>query len=238
VSSLGQLLRAIPAPAALRVDKEVCVPSVVPDTDTATETVVAPATSVRDEQMHSLVYQLFLQQKAARVRNVCFAPIESPEPVVSLCVGVAHLLAAEGKCDVGLIDACAGAIPLEQHLQTPTPKAGDSSLQVAPCLWLVSRDAWLKKSGLEPISNRVLERLCDSMSEFDFSVLCCGPVSATTLRIAQRCDGLVLILTANKTRRLVATQVKEQLARAGVPLLGTVLAERRLPVPTALYQRL
>ena len=56
--------------------------------------------------------------------------------------------------------------------------------------------------------------------------------------IGQTCDGLVLVLSANKTRRLVAAQIKDQLSKAQVPLLGTVLAERRFPVPRGLYRSL
>jgi Mrp family chromosome partitioning ATPase len=48
----------------------------------------------------------------------------------------------------------------------------------------------------------------------------------------------VLVLTANQTRRLVAAQIKEQLRKAQVPLLGTVLAKRRFPVPQGLYRSL
>jgi Mrp family chromosome partitioning ATPase len=48
----------------------------------------------------------------------------------------------------------------------------------------------------------------------------------------------VLVLTANKTRRLVAAQIKDQLSKAQVPLLGTVLTERRFPVPQGLYRSL
>ena len=74
--------------------------------------------------------------------------------------------------------------------------------------------------------------------EFDFSILCFDPVSWLTAKISQTCNGLVMVLTANKTRRLVATQMQEQLRKARVPLLGTVLAERRFPVPEGLYRNL
>jgi Mrp family chromosome partitioning ATPase len=56
--------------------------------------------------------------------------------------------------------------------------------------------------------------------------------------MGQACDGLVLVLAANKTRRLVAAQIKDQLRRAQIPLLGTVLAERRFPIPQGLYRSL
>jgi Mrp family chromosome partitioning ATPase len=63
-------------------------------------------------------------------------------------------------------------------------------------------------------------------------------VSWLTASIGRASDGLVLVLTANKTRRLVAAQVRDQLTKAQVPLLGTVLAERRFPVPQGLYRSL
>jgi Mrp family chromosome partitioning ATPase len=49
---------------------------------------------------------------------------------------------------------------------------------------------------------------------------------------------MVLVLTANKTRRLVAAQIKEQLNKSQIALLGTVLVERRFPVPQGLYRSL
>jgi Mrp family chromosome partitioning ATPase len=75
-------------------------------------------------------------------------------------------------------------------------------------------------------------------TEFDFSVLCLDPISWLTPRISKACDGLVLVLTASKTRRLVAAEIQEQLRRAQVPLLGSVLADGRFPVPDGLYRNL
>ena len=83
-----------------------------------------------------------------------------------------------------------------------------------------------------------MSRLRELTAEFDFSILSCAPVSWLTATIGQTCDGLVLVLTANRTRRLVALQIKDQLRQAQVPLLGTVLADRRFPVPQGLYRSL
>ncbi len=88
------------------------------------------------------------------------------------------------------------------------------------------------------MSDQNLSRLRELTTEFDFSILWCAPVSWLTASIGQACDRLVLVLTANKTRRLVAAQIKDQLSKAQVPLLGTVLAERRFPVPQGLYRSL
>ena len=103
---------------------------------------------------------------------------------------------------------------------------------------MVPRQSWLSDEGGQRITEQNLARLRELTTEFDFSILWCAPVSWLTLSIGQVCDGVVLVLTANKTRRLVAAQIKDQLNQAQVPLLGTVLAERRFPVPQGLYRSL
>jgi Mrp family chromosome partitioning ATPase len=103
---------------------------------------------------------------------------------------------------------------------------------------MVPRQSWLPDAGGRRLTDRNLSRLRELTTEFDFSILCCAPVSWLTASIVQTCDGLVLVLTANKTRRLVAAQIKDHLSKAQVPLLGTVLAERRFPVPQGLYRNL
>ncbi|MGA2457672.1 MAG: hypothetical protein ABSF85_08900 [Terriglobales bacterium] len=103
---------------------------------------------------------------------------------------------------------------------------------------MVPRQSWLPDTGGRRLTDQNLSRLRELTTEFDFSILWCAPVSWLTASIGQACDGLVLVLTANKTRRLVAAQIKLQLSKAQVPLLGTVLAERRFPVPQGLYRNL
>ncbi|MGP8141472.1 MAG: hypothetical protein ACLQBU_06330 [Terriglobales bacterium] len=103
---------------------------------------------------------------------------------------------------------------------------------------MVPRESWLPNACGQRITDQSLSRLRELTTEFDFSILWCAPASWLTASIAQACDGLVLVLTANKTRRLVAAKIKQHLNQAHVPLLGTVLAERRFPVPQGLYQSL
>jgi hypothetical protein len=103
---------------------------------------------------------------------------------------------------------------------------------------LVPRQSWLPDADEHRITDQNVSRLRDITTEFEFSILWCAPVSWLTASIGRACDGLVLVLTANRTRRLVAAQIKGQLTKAQVPLLGTVLAERRFPVPQGLYRSL
>ena len=196
-----------------------------------------PSVSIRDEQIHSLVQQLFFRQEAGLVRNVGFTPVDTSTQTAPLCLQVATALAEEGNYDVGLIDASSDPVLLQQQLQIPVPTHDKVTWAVSPRLWFVPRQSWWREAG-QPFADHNLEQLREFMAEFDFSILCCAPISWLTARIGQSCDGLVLVLTANKTRRLVAAQVKDHLHETKVPLLGTILVERRFPVPQGLYRNL
>jgi Mrp family chromosome partitioning ATPase len=193
--------------------------------------------SVRDEQIQSLVQQLFFRQDPAPVRHVGFAAVGTQSETAELCLDVAVALSETGSHDIGLIDARLQSVPLHTQLQIPGDNHTETSWQIAPRLWLAPRRSWLDDSP-QGIWDHSLGRLRTTTMEFDFSILCFDPVSWLTAKISQTCNGLVMVLTANKTRRLVAAQMQEQLRRARVPLLGTVLAERRFPIPEGLYRNL
>jgi Mrp family chromosome partitioning ATPase len=56
--------------------------------------------------------------------------------------------------------------------------------------------------------------------------------------MAQLADGIVLVLSAQHTRRITARKVKEQLEAAQARFLGTVLSDRVFPIPERIYRRL
>ncbi len=180
--------------------------------------------------------QLFFGHESKAARHVAFAAIEASAATATLCLDVAQALAEEDGHNVGLIDATVDSIPLPTQLQTPSPMRGKALWPIAPQLWMVPRETWLPGAGGQQITGRNLSRLHELTTWFDFSILCCASVSWATSSIGRICDGLVLVVTANKTRRLVAAQIKDQLNKVQVPVLGTVLAERRFPVPQGLSE--
>jgi len=213
-------------------------PHVTPIREQAQRPAVSPTASVNHEQIRALVQQLFFRRESKPVRHVGFVPIEASTETATLCLEVARVLAEEDRYDVGLIDAHPDSVPLQTRLQIPSPNRAESSWPMAPRLWMVPRQSWLPDPSEQRIAEQNLSRLRQLTTEFDFSILWCAPASWLTASIGQTCDGLVLVLAANKTRRLVAAQIKDQLSKAHVPLLGTVLAERRFPVPQGLYRSL
>ncbi len=199
---------------------------------------LSPMALLHEEQIHALIQQLFFGRETTPVRHVGFSTMETTTEIATLCFEIATALAQEDRYDVGLIDAQPDAVSLQTQLGLPSPNRAEGTWPIAPRLWMVPRQSWLPDASGTRITDQDLSRLRERTTEFDFSILCCAPVSWITTSIGQACDGLVLVLTANKTRRLVATQIKDQLAKAQVPLLGTVLAERRFPVPQGLYRSL
>jgi hypothetical protein len=199
---------------------------------------VSPLPSVHEEQIYALVQQLFFRHESAVVRHVGFAPVEACAATASLCFEVASALAQEDKYDIGLIDTHSDPVLLQTQLQVAPPNLPLTTWPIAPRLWMVPRQSWLADSRGRKVTDQNLWRLRELTAQFDFSILWCAPVSWLTASIGQACDGMVLVLTANQTRRLVAAQIKEQLRKAQVPLLGTVLAKRRFPVPQGLYRSL
>lgn len=193
--------------------------------------------SVYEEQIQALVQQLFFRQSPALVRHVGFAAVEPQTATAQLCLDVAMALAEAGSYDVGLIDVQLQSPPLHTQLQIPEGSRADASWLIAPRLWLAPRRSWLDDSP-QGMWDSGLTRLRTATMEFDFSILCMDPISWLTAKLSQNCNGLVMVLTANRTRRLVAAQRQDQLRRARVPLLGTVLADRRFPVPPGLYRNL
>lgn len=232
MSAVQELFRETPAKSTTEIAPPAYVRgSIQPDERSA-------AKLVHGEQIRGLVEQLFFCSESKPVRHVAFAPAGESTGSATLCYEVASALAEEGRYDVAIVDAAPKLTPLQIQLNVPTLSRPENSWPIAPHLWLVPRESWLPDRSDLRVSDEHLSRLRDLTGEFDFSIVWCPPVSWLTASIVQACDGLVLVLRANRTRRLVAAQIKHQLCKARVPILGTVLMDRRFPVPEALYRNL
>ena len=197
---LGELLRE---PSTVEAEK-----GNVPARIERVDPTQSRAISVREEQIHSLVQQLFFPRESAPVRRVGFTPVEASPPTASLCLDVAKALVDESNHEVVLIDACVGEVPLSSRLQIPAPTGVQVPWTITPRLWLAPWESWCPEH--KPATDQNIERLREIAAEFDFSIVHCPPVCWLTARVGHVCDGLVLVLTANRTRRLAAAQVKQQ----------------------------
>ncbi len=187
------------------------------------------------ELIQSLAQQLFFNESAPVRRIGLINAADSPE-AEHLCFDLARVMADDGRYDIGLIDANPFSVPLEVQLELSPSSAPDSAWLVAPRLWVVPRRDWIPPG--EARIDQCTARLRELAAEFDFSILHCPSVSWVTSRVGRACDGFVLALTAHRTRRSAVLRIRDQIQKTGVPLLGTVLMERRFPIPEALYHSL
>ena len=74
--------------------------------------------------------------------------------------------------------------------------------------------------------------------EFEYSIVAApaSTLSSEAAEMARFADGIILVVSAQHTRRVTALKVKNALGH--LRLLGTVLSDREFPIPTSVYRRL
>jgi len=84
------------------------------------------------------------------------------------------------------------------------------------------------------------EKLLDAASDYDFIILDCAPVNPyfESLGVAALCDGVLLVIEGEKTRRQPAEMAKSRLEQTNSKLLGVVMNKRKFYIPNSIYQRL
>ena len=192
------------------------------------------------EQLHGLVQQLFVSSTNPAVRQVVFSAIDAETEVRSLCTRIAEILAVQTERDVAFIDKCQGASAAPTACSEFPEKVSLGGLR-ASAIQLRSNLFWLHGRGQnsDDSSPKPLHLYLEELRrEFEYSIVA-APSAATSrepFAIARAADGIVLVLSAGRTRRATALRVKNELS--GIRLFGTVLCEREFPIPWGIYRRL
>lgn len=198
------------------------------------------------EQIRGLVRQVFLSNVERSVRQVVFSAMEPETDVQHLCWRVGEALALETEQSIAVVGECPQALHYaETHAAEMTEHAVDgggtalrrTATRVGANLWLVPPAG---NEG-ERVTTAMLHSYMGGMrSQFEYSIVVGPPAAesnaATT--IAQLADGIVLVLSAHRTRRITARKTKEKLEAAQAHLLGAVLSDRVFPIPEGIYRRL
>ena len=192
-----------------------------------------------EEQIRGLVRQVFLSSWPKPRRQVAFCAVNEDVDIATLCTRVATALAEEVAADVCLVGSGETGLIHDRGNSSQFRRAGfrRASGQISSNLWIVPEEQ-LWDSGRD-VSAGLCRQLEALNREFEFSVIQ-GPAAGTHRRAAllgRSCDGMVLALEADSTRRLAAQRTKELLAAAGVTLLGAVLCNRGFPIPEAIYRK-
>lgn len=212
------------------------------------------------EQLRGLVQRIFFSQATARMRQVVISAAESRTDVADICLQVGEALSQETSASVvvaaGDVSSLPAALPAglsgAEGQQPDSPRRSALATRVYSNLWLTPglrrRDAAGDVArGVAGNARREMigsaawySRLCDFRREFEYSILE-GPAageSSDSAIAAQVADGMILVLTAHGTRRATVHRIQETLKSTETRLLGTILAERRFPIPEGIYRRL
>jgi hypothetical protein len=202
-----------------------------------------------EEQIRGLVRQVFIPGWPKPAHQVVFSPVDPETDIGAICMQVGLAVSAHARGTTCLVEANGRSGGMEEVLaqngldllpNSDRPATRDLSRRLSNELWLVSRDVFMGANDRKLSGPWLRERLAELRQTFDYTVLCGPPAgsSSEAALMASLCDGMVLVLEANLTRRVAAQKVKEKLQAANARLLGTILSERTFPIPEAIYKRL
>jgi len=217
------------------------------------------------EQIQGLVRKVFLSNVSPPVRQVVFSAVETETDVRGICRRAGEALASE---DVGTVGVMGEFPMLLQNRdkQDPSPeriRPGSIpplrriATHVQGNLWLVpslsnpglsnpglsspgSSSASVSSNGVRVTTASLHSYLGELRREFEYSIVEASGdgMSNDATAMAQFADGIILVLSAQRTRRITAQRIKQALESSQARLLGTVLIDRVFPIPQSIYRRL
>ena len=190
------------------------------------------------EQIRGLVQRVFFASVGRPVTQVVFSGAEPHTDVAGLCDQVGQALALETSAHIAVVGR-------EMTAELPSWCGGRAAIkswsrQTAVNLWRVPGFGLRECSEESGTGRYWISRLAELRKEFEYAVIE-GPaagISSEAALLGQLTDGIILVLGAHNTRRATARKIKETLEAAQSRILGTVLRERRFPVPERIYRRL
>jgi succinoglycan biosynthesis transport protein ExoP len=207
-----------------------------------------PGDPLSDEMLH-LAQSSFLSNTGRVPRLVVFCGVEEENGSSSVCAGAGRAIALLGAKTVCLVDAHirtsrlshvfgAGSSTIPFPGKPLSPR--EQCLLIQHNLFLAGTDMLFDSRGALLSPPDLKQRLKQLQDCFDY-VLIDAPASSVcgdAIALGQIADAAILIIEANKTRRLIARRAKETLEASGVRLLGTVLRNQSFPIPKSLLKRL
>jgi Mrp family chromosome partitioning ATPase len=200
---------------------------------------------IGDEMLH-LAQTTFLSNTGRVQRLVVFCGVDEDNGSGSVCAGAGRAIALLGSKSVCLIDANVRTSPLSRvfGVDSAIPFPGrpasfrEQCLLIERNLYFASTDLLFDGRGALLSVPDLKLRLKQLQDTFDY-VLIDAPASSVcgdATALGQLTDAVILVIEANRTRRMTARRAKETLEAAGVRLLGTVLRNESSPLPKRLLK--
>jgi len=201
-----------------------------------------------DEQIRGLIRQVFFPGWPHPARQVVFSPVDPETDISGICMQVGLALSTQVLGVTCLVEANLNGPGLEPVVErnghdliaNQKRSALRDSRRKSDELWLIPRNDFFAEGANRFSGDWLHDRLTELRRTFDYSVLYGPPaaIGSEAALLGSLCDGVVLVVEANSTRRMAAQKVKEKLREANTRLLGTVLCGRTFPIPEIIYKKL
>jgi hypothetical protein len=185
----------------------------------------------------SLVRQIFCPGTAAQRTHVLFASADAATDIAAVCKQIGIVLAHITEAHVAIVEPQSAFGSELDARKGPRNVTGAASRGAPPSP--INEQVWCVPSAV--LYDRSESPVVDQghfKDAFEFFVVAATAADGETSMLSSLCDGAVLVLSANRTRREAALRAQEQLLRYRAPFLGAVLEGRVFPIPEAIYQRL
>jgi hypothetical protein len=213
-----------------------------PQVDTSRETHWWNPEDFAREQIRGLVRRVFFATGAQPVKQIVFSAVESNTDVAHICDQVGRALALETRADIAIVGRERRVEPLARpHLHHARNGAIKTrSTREASNLWRVPGFGACGCTENLGTGAYWLSCLSELRNEFEYTVIhgAVAGISSEAEVLGRLADGIILVLEAHSTRRATARKIKQTLEGAQARILGTVLSERRFPIPDRIYRRL
>jgi capsular exopolysaccharide synthesis family protein len=205
------------------------------------------------EEMVKLVQRLFHEStNGTAPRVVLFSGVEPSVGCTTICNHVAETLISMWDVTCCIVDANIRKPMVHDYFGLRNDKGlagaianrGGASTFASQIyggkLWVMPAGQTTANANALLNSPNLAGRIAELRDEFGYVIIDCAPANLynDAVTLGRLCDGVVLVLQSDTTRRDVARRSKESLDSASIPVLGAVLNRRTYPIPQKLYEKL
>jgi hypothetical protein len=186
----------------------------------------------------SLVHQLFFPAPTVVRKSVMLVAADQQFGPSRICERIANTLSNISGQNALIVERDKAAIGVDQ-VTAPVNELGHLSWQayarpVSPSVWRIPSSFVSSEVGRNGNWNGA--RLHELRSAFEYLLFSTTVSEGEAPALSRMCDAVVLVITANVTRREAALRVKDSLLRQRVNFIGAVLDQRTLPIPEPIYR--
>jgi len=189
-----------------------------------------------------LAQSVFLSEGVRTPHVIVLCGIEDENGSSHICLELGRVLAASSNRQVCLVDGDARRLRLTKAFAGNSVGGTQKNCTLqGPNLWVAAPDTLVPGSdGVLAPANQLKPSIARLQQAFQFVLIDAPGINAQgdAAVLGQLADATILVVEANRTRKVTALKAKHSLETMNIHLLGIVLNNRTYPIPESLYRKL